>query len=288
MLISNRVSGYCTVGRNLPLPIQIVLGGFLLYLAYCCLLFLLQRQMVFPRAQAGEGVVAPPVPGLKVIWLDMPFGKVEAWFLPPQLKEEPAPAVIFAHGNTELIDIWPGELQGFTRLGMGLLLVEYPGYGRSEGSPSQQTITDTFIAAYDTLVARKDVDPSRIVLCGRSLGGGAVCALAARRSSAALILMSTFTSIRALAARRLVPGFLVLDPFDNLSVVSSYAGPVLVVHGKRDSLIPHTHGGALSRAAPQGRLITYEAGHNTMPPNWDVFWQDVEAFLRHTGMICAG
>lgn len=274
--------------RNLPLSVQIVLGGLLLYLAYCCLLFLLQRQMVFPRDQTREALGAPQSPGLEVIWLDMPFGKVEAWFLPSKSKGELAPAVIFAHGNVELIDLWPDELQGFTRLGMGVLLVEYPGYGRSEGSPSQKTITETFVTAYDTLVSREDVDPSQIVLCGRSLGGGAVCALAARRPSAALILMSTFTSIRALAARRLAPGFLVLDPFDNLSVVSSYAGPVLLIHGKGDGLIPYTHGEALNRAARQGRLITYESGHNTTPPSWDVFWRDVEAFLRQTGMIGAG
>ena len=87
---------------------------------------------------------------------------------------------LFLHTvNGELIDFWPHELKKLNRLGIGVLLVEYPGYGRSNGSPSQKNITEAFTGAYDMLVTRPDVDPSRIVLFGRSLGGGAVCILAA-------------------------------------------------------------------------------------------------------------
>jgi hypothetical protein len=143
------------------------------------------------------------------------------------------------------------------------------------------------VAAYDALVARKDVDPSRIVLFGRSLGGGAVCALAAKRPSAALILLSTFTSVQSLASHFLVPGFLVLDPFDNLALVGSYSGPVLVVHGSNDNLIPYDHGTALYRAAQRGKMLTYDCRHNDCPPSWDAFWQDVESFLLGAGIISA-
>jgi len=163
--------------------------------------------------------------------------------------------------------------------------VEYPGYGRSAGSPSQKSITQTFLAAYDALSNRKDVDPSRIILFGRSLGGGAVCALAARRPSAALILMSTFTSARAFAKRYLAPSFLVRDPFDNLAVVKNYPAPVLILHGRRDTVIPFSHGVELHRAARQGTLIAYEAGHNDCPPDWKVFWRHVRSFLRENKII---
>ena len=129
--------------------------------------------------------------GLEKIGLDAGFGKVDAWFIPPfgGGMAAAAPAVIFGHGNGELIDFWPDKLEGFARLGIALLLVEYPGYGSSAGSPSQDSITQIFVAAYDDLVSRKEIDSSRIVFFGRSLGGGAVCALAQRRHSAALILM---------------------------------------------------------------------------------------------------
>jgi pimeloyl-ACP methyl ester carboxylesterase len=268
--------------------IQITSAVLILYLAYCSLLFLFQRQILFPRNQVlVPSGMAKNIPGMEKTWLQTSYGKVEAWFLPPVTDRdtEPAAAVIFAHGNAELIDFWPEEFSNLTRFGIGVLLVEYPGYGRSQGPPSQKTTTEAFVAAYDALVARKDVDPSRIVLFGRSLGGGAVCELAARRPSAALILLSTFTSVRSLASRFLVPGFFVRDRFDNLAVVSSYSNPVLVIHGSHDSLIPYKHGVALYRAAQHGQMLTYECQHNDCPPNWNRFWQDVQAFLHHAGII---
>jgi hypothetical protein len=231
--------------------------------------------------------MAKGTPGLERIWLKTSYGNVEAWFLPAVRKAGvgPTPAVIFAHGNAELIDFWPHEFSPATALGMGVLLVEYPGYGRSEGSPSQKSVTEAFVAAYDALVAREDVDGSRIVLLGRSLGGGAVCCLAAKRPSAALMLLSTFTSVRACASQFLVPGFFVLDPFDNLAVVGSYPGPVLVMHGKNDTLIPYKQGMALYEAAKDGTMLSYDCHHNDCPPSWQRFWKDAKAFLHHAGIF---
>ena len=196
--------------------------------------------------------------------------------------------MIFAHGNGELIDFWPQRLQEFTQFGLGVLLVEYPGYGRSEGRSRLKTPSPKCLSpAYDALAARKDVDPSRIVLLGRSLGGGAVCALAARRPTAALILLSTFTSVRSLAHGFLLPGFLVRDPFDNLNVVRLFDGPVLVAHGTEDRLVPYTHGQALHRAAKLGKLLTYTSGHNDCPPDWSVFRQGVVSFLQDAGILAS-
>ena len=260
----------------------------LLYVAYCGLLYFFQRQILFPRHLVPQPLKSDQqIAGLQKLWLNAEFGQVEAWFLPPAsgLPAAPAPAVIFGHGNGEIIDFWPANLEGFTRLGIALLLVEYPGYGSSAGSPSQDSIVKTFVAAYDDLVARKDIDPSRIILFGRSLGGGAVCALAQRRSSAALILMSTFTSVRSFAKQFLLPSFLVRDPFDNLSVIQKYPGPVLILHGRYDEVIPFTHGQNLHKTAQNGKMIAYEAGHNDCPPDWKVFWRDVSGFLHDIGLI---
>ena len=259
-----------------------------IYIAYCGLLFLLQRQIMFPRGMIPQpSASVHKIPGLETIWLDTEFGKIESWLLLPVSGNtaEPVPVVIFGHGNGELIDFWPDELKLFSRFGMALLLVEYPGYGRSAGSPSQTSITATFVAAYDVMSSRTDIDSSRIVLFGRSLGGGAVCALAAKRPSAALILMSTFTSARSFAKRYLAPSFLVRDPFDNLAVIKEYKEPILIMHGRQDTVIPFSHGKRLHEAAAEGRLITYESGHNDCPPDWKVFWQDVEAFLRDCRII---
>jgi hypothetical protein len=259
-----------------------------LYLTYCGLLFLIQRQIIFPRYQIPQPAqIDRPVAGLEKFWLDIQGARVEAWFIPSDKfpPAVPQPVVIFGHGNGELIDYWPEELEKFTRLGVAVLLVEYPGYGRSTGNPSEESVSQTFVAAYDWLALRTDIDNSRIILLGRSLGGGAVCALARHRPSAALILMSTFTSAKSFAKNFLVPSLLVRDPFDNLTVVENYPGPVLIIHGKHDTIIPYSHGKKLHGAAKHGELITYNAGHNDCPPDWEAFWSDVEDFLRRKGII---
>ncbi|MBW1834753.1 MAG: alpha/beta fold hydrolase, partial [Deltaproteobacteria bacterium] len=184
-------------GGKVNILIKLTLSAFLLYIGYCCFLFLVQRQVIFPRYQIPEfSSTEDKISGLEKIWLNTSSGKVEAWFMPPASGHDKSacPAVIFAHGNAELIDFWPEEFKNFTALGVGVMLVEYPGYGRSEGSPSKKSINEAFLSAYDILTARKDVDPERIIIFGRSIGGGAACALAAKRPSAALILKSTFIS----------------------------------------------------------------------------------------------
>ncbi len=257
-----------------------------LYIAYCGFLFLIQRHLLFPRFLVETPSPMEKISSLERIWVNTSFGRVETWFLPPPHGTvKPAPTVIFAHGNGELIDFWPHELKPFNRLGIGVLLVEYPGYGRSDGTPSQRSIHETFVSAYDALASREDVDSSRMILFGRSVGGGAVCALAADRPSAALILMSTFLSARSFASKYLAPGFLVRDPFDNLTAVKAYPAPVLVIHGKRDDIIPYGHGTTLYHAAQHGKMLSYDCGHNDCPPNWDLFFQDVASFLHEAGIL---
>ncbi len=250
----------------------------------------MQRRILFPRhytqayPDAGKNL-----PGLERIWLDTDEGKVEGWFLPGRgvSADQPGPVVIFAHGNAELIEYWPSSFEGYRQLGISLLLGEFRGYGRSAGSPSQENITADFVAFYDRLIQRADVDQNKIIFHGRSLGGGVACALAQKRKPAALILQSTFTSVRTMARRFFMPGSLVRDPFDNLALVKQIDVPILVIHGRQDDLIPFHHGQNLFRAAKNGSFIAYDCDHNSCPPDWQVFWQDIEKFLRQAQILGA-
>jgi len=266
--------------------LRITLGIIGIYLAYCGLLFVFQRQMLFPRYMVVTRASLPDsFPGLERIWLELAGMRVEAWFLPARTEARPAPVVIITHGNAESIDFLPDEFQPFTERGVSLFMVEFPGYGRSQGAPSQQTITDTMLKAYEVAAARPDVDADRIILLGRSLGGGAVCQLAARRPIRGLILVSAFTSVSAFAPRYLVPSFLVKDPFDNLAVIRNFDGPVLIIHGTRDEIIPYRHGQALAAAAANGNLVSFQNGHNDLPTDSRQFWQAVDEYLQKIALF---
>jgi fermentation-respiration switch protein FrsA (DUF1100 family) len=251
----------------------LLVGVPALVAAYWLLLFFAQRAMLFPRSFGA----APPRPGdAEQLWLSTPVGRIEAWYLPPATPPSaPAPLLLFAHGNGELIDHWSAGFVEPRAWGFGVLLVEYPGYGRSEGAPSEASIRAAMLAAYDWAKADQRVDARRIVAHGRSLGGGAVCLLAAARPLAALILESTFTSVRAFAPRFGGPSFLVRDPFDNLAVLADYRGPLLVLHGERDEVIPSTHGRALAATRADAEYRGLPCGHN----DCDAPWIHVHPFL---------
>jgi pimeloyl-ACP methyl ester carboxylesterase len=279
--------------RFMHFIVKTMAGIAVCYCLYCILVFLVQRSILFPRNQIPMPSPAKPVnpmPSLHRIWLEAAGAQIEAWFIAPAAgaTAQPAPAVIFAHGNGELIDDWPEMLQNFSRMGIGLLLVEYPGYGRSSGTPTKDTIAQAFVAAYDTLVSYKEVDPRRIILFGRSVGGGAVCALALKRPAAALILMSTFTSVRSMASKFLVPPFLIRDPFDNLEAVRQYRGPLLLIHGRHDRIVPYENSVRLHRAAHNSSLLDYNAGHNDCPPDWKRFWKDAAEFFAKSDIVSVG
>jgi fermentation-respiration switch protein FrsA (DUF1100 family) len=270
--------------------LKLLLLALLLYLAWLALLFVGQRQLIY--LSAGLPTV-PGVersqPGVRTFRIPVPGGEVDAWFLPPSPEATSAgaraPALIFTHGNAELIDYSVSDFAEFTRRGIGVMMVEYPGYGRSTGRPSYATIEAAVVGAYDTLIAQPEVDRQRIVAYGRSLGGGPAALLSTRRLVAALVLQSAFTSLRAYASRYLAPGFLVRDRFEVRDMVRAFRGPVLIVHGRSDEVVPYTHGQAIAEAATDGRLITHECAHNECPPDWDAHVEQVVDFLTEKGIV---
>ena len=241
----------------------------------------LQRALLFP---AGDRIPAcragDDVSGLTRWWLRTDEGPVEAWWLPALSGEGPRPAIFFAHGNGELIDDWPLPMRAFRERGCHVLLAEYRGYGRSAGSASEETVREDFVRLYDRMRALPEVDAEACVLMGRSLGGGAVCQVFAERDAHALVLMSTFTSVTALAAHLFhLPARFVVDRFDSASVLRQKPARALHVHGRRDELIPFAHGQALAEITG-GALLADDGGHNDCPLDWARF---VDRVLEYVG-----
>lgn len=259
----------------------------LVYVTYGFTLFTMQRSVMFPRRYAQPPVNDVRVENMKKVWLITSKGKVEAWYIPAKdtIAGKKRPGVIFSHGNGELIDYCVDEFLPYTVLGIDLMLVEYPGYGRSKGKPSQRLIREVMVKAYDWLKDKEDIDSNKIIAHGRSVGGGASCELAKEREVSALILQSTFTDTRQFAKGYLLPPFLVLDKFDNRKVLKTYDKPVLLIHGEYDELIPYKNSVELSKAAKNDTFLTYNCHHNDCPPDRYEYWKDIQGFLEKSGII---
>ena len=275
-------------GTLLRVTVILLLIFVLIYGLYVGYFYAMQRHAIFPRHLLAmpKGTVSD-FAGWQQQWITLADAQVESWYLPPlpQAGNELAPAVIIAHGNGDLMDQWANHVGALHQQGLGVLLVEYPGYGRSTGEPSQERIAASLVIAYDWLVQQPEVDPTRIILFGFSVGGGAIGTLAAQRPSAALILMSTFTSVRAIAAQLYLPGWLARDPFDNLAVVKNYTNPLLIIHGSKDTTIPVANAVALHHAAPDSKLMLLPCGHADCIDDWDEFWLLIVDFLRQRGVL---
>jgi fermentation-respiration switch protein FrsA (DUF1100 family) len=248
--------------------------------AIIALVHKLQTVLAFPYIPPSAQIPAAiETFGGEIIRLEVDGKHIEAGFMPAR-NGGAAPLIMNAHGNGELIDQWAERVGPLRDAGYGVLLVEYPGYGRSEGTPSEKSITDAMVAAYDWAVKDPRVDARRIVAHGRSMGGGAVAQLAKRRQLAALILESSFASLADMVRAHGVPDFLVTNRFDTFSVLRDHRGPVLIIHGVDDEVIPFLHARRLASAAPRARLVELPCHHNDCPPQWEL----VLGFLAENGV----
>lgn len=243
-----------------------------LYLAQDNLLFLPQpgpaRPPVAPAGRAVEPLSFAAADGVTV----------RGWLV--HAVRAPAPLLIFYGGNAEEIswqaaEPWPED--------WSLALVNYRGYGQSEGKPSEAALFADAETVFDALAARADVDRSRIVLLGRSLGSGVAVHLASRRAVAGLVLVSPYDSMIAVGQRHypfLPVGLLLKHPFDALALAPKVSAPLVAIVGERDGIIPPEHSRRLydAWAGPKRWVLVSGAGHNDLGPQRE-FWQPVREFL---------
>jgi len=171
--------------------------------------------------------------------------------------------ILFSHGNAEDLGLVDPFLRELRDSGFSILAYDYHGYGHSQGKPSEQNAYLDIQAAFDYLVNDRGVPPEKILVHGRSLGGGPSVELASKRKIGGLILESSFMSAaRVLFATRIFP----FDEFDNLAKISKIESPVLVIHGKKDKIIPFVHGQYLYDAVQGAKTSLWidSAGHNNL------------------------
>ncbi len=189
--------------------------------------------------------------------------KLSGWFVPA---ERSRGVILFCHGNAGNISHRLESVQVFHRLGLSTFVFDYRGYGQSEGKPTEQGTYLDAEAAWRHLVQKQQVDPTEIIIFGRSLGGAIAAWLARDHPPKALIIESTFTSVRDIGAE-LYPYLPVrlLSRFDYnaMDYLRQVNCPVLIVHSRDDEIIPFSHGRRLLETANEPKEILEITGtHN--------------------------
>jgi len=228
-------------------------------------MFLQQSSMIFfPYAGIDQ------VPGdwglaYEEVFLQTADGvRLHGWYLP---HAESKRALLFFHGNAGNISHRRASLEIFHRLGLNVLIFDYRGYGRSEGVPDEQGLYEDARAAWRYLIDERGFEPRQIILFGRSLGGAVAAWLAAQVHPGALILESSFSSVRDMAnalfpvLSRLV---VLRYRFDTVAYVRRVTCPVLVLHSPEDEIIPFHLGEKVFRAAnAPKRFVRMRGDHNS-------------------------
>jgi len=263
-----------------------------LYAAWCTTLFFYQDKMLFQPDLAAAPMPMRYSDSTVELTRDIPGGgKVIAWFIPAfeDAPERHAPLVIFFHGNAEIIDHQQDIIEGYRRLGCSILLPEYRGYGRSDGTPSEEAIVDDAVYFFDLVFEQfMHLHQGRIVIHGRSLGGAVAAQLASFRGGPPLILESTFTSVSDMAGGYFVPPIIVKNKFlTDRAVAEEITSSILILHGTRDEVIPVSHGRKLRDVARNAHYVEYDCGHNDFPgpENEQAYWNEIKGFLTRQRIL---
>jgi fermentation-respiration switch protein FrsA (DUF1100 family) len=203
--------------------------------------------------------------------------QLHAWFLPAQ--GEARGTVFFLHGNAENISTHLGYVYWLPARGFNVFLLDYRGYGLSQGAPFLAGVLDDVDAGFKALLARPDVDRERIVVLGQSLGGSLAAYYVAhtplRSYVRALAIESTFPSYRYIAREKFGSFWItwplqyplswtIDDDYSPINVIKQISPiPLLVIHGDADDIVPVHHGRRLYEEArePKEWWLVPGGGH---------------------------
>lgn len=188
-------------------------------------------------------------------------------------------AILFCHGNAEDLTSVDGRFDELISDGITVVAFDYPGYGMSTGTPTEEGCYRSCHALYDWLIKERGFTPQDIFVVGFSIGSGVAVELASKCPVGGLWLEAPFLSApRAVTRFRL----LVADPFPNIRRIGKLSCPVVIMHGTKDRIVPFVQGQRLFKAieAKKRFIVVEGAGHTDL---MDIFGKD--AYERELGLF---
>lgn len=240
------------------------LAALAAYAGIILLAYLAQERLIYFPSKALMG--SPEQIGLayESVWIRTEDQvRIHGWFVPTANARQ---TVLFLHGNAGNISHRLQSLRLFNALGLSVLIVDYRGYGNSEGKTDEQGTYRDADAAWRYLTQTRELAPESIVVFGRSLGGAVAVWLAGTRRVGGLIMEASFTSLPELARRHypwLPVKALARIHYPSLARLPNVGCAVLIAHSRNDEVVPFWHGKTLYASALQPkRFVELEGGHN--------------------------
>lgn len=239
------------------ITIPLIIAAF--YFAVMFLAWSFQDRLIYPAPQE----LVQPVSGYDLAMLETQDGlQLRAFY---RASRRGKPTLVYFHGNGGTLRGSMAANAAMAEAGYGLLLVNYRGYGRNPGEPSEQGFYQDGRAAM-TWLTKAGVAPSDTIIAGNSIGSGTATQMASEFAPRALILTAPFTSLVDVASEKVswLPASLLLrDTFDNADKIGSLGMPILIQHGTQDGLIPVHHGKALADISGSATFQPFEnVGHD--------------------------
>ncbi len=209
--------------------------------------------------------------------------KIQSYFIPDKSSKK---IVIYYHGNAGNISHRLSDLSQIRQYGINVLGVGYRGYGKSNGSPSEEGIYLDGKSALEFATNDLGFNIEDVYIFGRSIGTTVAINTAQRKGIAGLILVTPLTSgnAQAKATGLGAISFLAGDSFNNIGKVEYITSPVLIIHGSKDRVIPHEMGVEIyNKLKTEKKLVTIVgAGHNNISSNFkSEYWGSISKFIRN-------
>ena len=245
------------------------------YTAIVLTLWCFERSLVFVPSKYPKGDWTLPAHVEDVNFTSSDGTALNGWYFPA---EKPKAFCLFSHGNGgNLTNRWDIAEALRTEAACSVFLYDYRGYGKSQGSPSEQGILQDARAARDWLAAREKIPPTQILQIGESLGGGVAVDVASKEGARGLLLIGTFSTLPDAAAHHFsfVPvRWIMRTRLNSIDKIVHYHGPLLQFHWDHDNVVPYALGKRLHAAANQPKMLFTGSGQDHRdPPPYEFYTQ---------------